>query len=151
MVTSSQSVGRSRVTVPRVVLILLRIAGAGLLLAMGGIHFYLWLDGGYRTITPIGQLFFLNAIGGLVLAVALLVLPSRLQTVAATLSALFTLGTLGALLLSLTPSGLFGFQESTLAPLVPATLWVESIGVVELAVLTVLALMTLGWGSLRKT
>lgn len=150
MVTSSQSVGRSRVTVHRGVLILLRIAGAGLLLAMGGIHFYLWLDGGYRTITPIGQLFFLNAIGGLVLAVALLAAPSRLQTVAATLSALFMLGTLGALLLSLTPSGLFGFQESTLAPLVPTTLWVESIAVVELVVLTVLALMTQGWGSLRK-
>jgi len=119
---------------------------------MAGIHLYLWLYGGYRTTSPqiIGQLFFLNAVGGLVLAVALLVAPSRLQTVAATLSALFTLGTLGALLLSLTPSGLFGFQESTLAPLVPATLWVESIGVVELVVLTVLALLTEGWGSLRK-
>jgi hypothetical protein len=120
------------------------------LLAMAWIHFYLWLDGGYRTITPIGQLFFLNAVGGLVLAVALLAAPWRWQTVAALLSALFTLGTLGALLLSLTPSGLFNFQESTLAPLVPTTLWVESVGVVELAVLTVLALMTQGWGSLRK-
>jgi len=33
---------------------------------------------------------------------------------------------------------------------VPMTLWVESIGVVELVVLTVLALLTEGWGSLRK-
>jgi hypothetical protein len=139
------------VTVHRGVLILLRIVGAGLLLTMGGIHFYLWLDGGYRTISLIGPLFFLNAVGGLVLAVALLAVPARLLTVAATLSALFTLGTLGALLLSLTPSGLFNFQESTLAPLVPTTLWVESIGVVELAVLAVLALLTEGWGSLRKT
>lgn len=150
MATSSQSVGRSRVTVHRSVLILLRIVGAGLLLAMAGIHFYLWLDAGYRTISLIGPLFLLNTIGGVVLALALLAVPARLLTVTATLSALFTLGTLGALLLSLTPSGLFNFQESMLAPLVPATMWVESIGVVELVVLTVLALLTEGWGSLRK-
>lgn len=134
----------------RGVLILLRIVGAGLLLAMAGIHYYLWANAGYNTISLIGPLFLLNAIGGLLLAVALLAAPSRLLTVAATLSALFTVGTLGALLISLTPSGLFGFQESTLAPLVPATLWVESVGVVELGVLTVLALMAEGWGSLRK-
>jgi hypothetical protein len=148
--TSTTSAGQNRITVHRHVLTLLRIVGVGLLVAMAWIHFYLWLNGGYRSITPIGPLFLLNAIGGLVLAVALLVVPLRLLTVTTALSTLFMAGTLGALLLSLTSAGLFGFQESTLAPLVPATLWVESAGVVALVLLTVGAWLNEGWGSLRK-
>jgi len=148
--STTTSAGSNRVTVHRHVLTLLRIVGVGLLIAMAWIHFYLWLDGGYRSITPIGPLFLLNAIGGAVLAVAVLVVPLRLLTVTTTLSTLFMAGTLGALLISLTSAGLFGFQESTLAPLVPTTLWVESAGVVMLALLTVGAWLNEGWGILRK-
>jgi hypothetical protein len=148
--TSTASAGQNRITVHRHVLTALRIVGVGLLVAMGWIHFYLWLDGGYRSVTLIGPLFLLNAIGGLVLAVALLVVPLRLLTVTTALATLFMAGTLGALLISLTPSGLFGFQESTLAPLVPTTLWVESAGVVMLVLLTVGAWLNEGWGILRR-
>lgn len=118
--------------------LLLQVAGAGLLLGMAGIHFYLWLDAGYRSITspPIGLLFLLNTIGGVVLAVALFVAPRRFFPLAALLGLLFDAGTLGALLISLN-GGLFGFQESTLAPLVTQTIWVEGAGVVVLLVLTV--------------
>jgi hypothetical protein len=106
---------------------------------MAGIHLDLWLGPGYRSIFPIGPLFLANAIGGAVLAVALFVTPKRFFVLAALLSVLFDAGTLGALLISLSPSGLFGFQESILAPLVPTTIWVEAIGVVVLAALTVVA------------
>jgi len=136
--------------VHRHVLTGLRIVGVGLLVAMAWIHLYLWLYGGYRSITPIGPLFLLNAIGGFVLAVALLVVPLRLLTVTTVLSTLFMAGTLGALLISLTPGGLFGFPESTLAPLVPTTLWVESAGVVMLVLLSVGAWLNEGWGILLK-
>lgn len=131
--------------------LLFQVAGAGLLLAMAGIHFYLWLDAGYRTITspPIGLLFLLNTIGGVVLAVALFVAPRRLFPLAALLALLFDAGTLAALMISLTGSGLFGFKESTLAPLVTQTIWVEGAGVVVLLVLTVLAMQGRGRGTVN--
>lgn len=122
------------------VIVLLQIAGAGLLLAMAGIHFYLWLDQGYRDIPTIGPLFLANTVGGTVLAVAVLVSPKRYFALVALLSTLFDAGTLGALLVSLSSNLLFNFQESIQAPLVPTTLWVEGAGVLVLAVLTVFAL-----------
>jgi hypothetical protein len=69
--------------------------------------------------------------------IAVLVSPGRFLSLVAGLSCLFDLGTLAALILSLTV-GLFGFDESLVTPLVPTTLIVESIGVVALAVLVVL-------------
>jgi len=113
-----------------------RIIGAGLLAAMAGIHIYLWGDG-YRDIPTIGLLFLLNGIGGGILALAVLCTPNRWLPVVAGLSALFTLGTLLALVISLT-GGLFGIQEQLRTPFVVTTLIVEGAGVVELTLLAFL-------------
>ncbi|NMH99426.1 hypothetical protein HF526_19215 [Pseudonocardia sp. K10HN5] len=108
-----------------------RVVGAALTVAMGWIHLQLWFDG-FRDVRIIGVLFLLNAVGAAVLAVALLVVRfGRLAPVAA-LGALFTAGTLAALVVSLTV-GLFGVREVIDAPLVPATLAVEAAGTVALA------------------
>lgn len=115
--------------------IIWRILSALALLAMAGIHLYLVLDG---VDGMLGVLFVLNAIGGLLLAIAMLAAPRRLLPVASVLSLLFTVGTLLALILALTV-GLFGITETLTFTLVPTTLVVESIGTVVLAVTTVLA------------
>jgi hypothetical protein len=111
-----------------------KILSAVLLLAMGGIHLYLVFDGVGGVL---GVLFVLNAVGGLVLAIAMLVLRGGLLTLATVASLLFMVGTLLALVLALTV-GLFGITESLDYTLVPTTLVVESIGTVVLAVTTAL-------------
>lgn len=119
---------------------LLRAVGAGLLLAMGGIHWWLWAYDSYQEINIIGPLFLLNAIGGAVLAIAVLATPRRFLVAVAALSWLFTVGTLLALVLSLTlPGGLFGFTEFIGAPLVTTAIGVEAAGILELAALAVVA------------
>ncbi|MGH3881842.1 MAG: hypothetical protein ACRDRC_00355 [Pseudonocardiaceae bacterium] len=114
-----------------------RLLGVGLTGAMGWIHLHLWVDG-FREVPVIGTLFLLNAIGSAVLAVALLVVPDRLRSATAAVTAVFTAGTLVGLILSLT-IGLFGVQESLQTPLVPATLIVESAGVLVLVLIAILA------------
>lgn len=111
-----------------------RVLSALALLAMGGIHLYLVFDGVGGVL---GLTFVLNAIGGLLLAVAMFA-PRWLLTLASVLGLLFIAGTLLALVLALTV-GLFGITETLSFTLVPTTLVVESIGVVVLAVTTVLA------------
>lgn len=120
-----------------VILIALRIAGAGLLVGMAWIHYHLWALG-YSSVPLIGPLFLANAIIGVLLAAAVLAMPGKLLSITATLSSLFTLGTLAALLVSLFWS-LFGFKESSSAPLLNTTLIVEGAGVIVLAVLAMLA------------
>ena len=115
----------------------LRVVGALLLAAMGWIHLDLWLDG-YQTIDVIGPAFLLNTIGGFGLAALLLVTPRRFLPWVAALGALFSLGTLGALLIS-TWWGLFGFKETTAASLWWESFWVELAGGVVLGALAVLA------------
>jgi hypothetical protein len=115
----------------------LRLLGAALLLAIAGIHLYLWQQG-YRDIEVIGPSFLLQAVIGVGGALLVLVAPRRLLWVAAVLGALFALGSLGALILA-TTVGLFGFVESTKADLWWETLWVEIAAIVVLAALTVLA------------
>ena len=115
-----------------------QVASAFLLLVMGGIHLYLVVVEGWGG--QIGLLFTLNGIGGAVLAVAMLVTRGRLLSLASVLSLLFLAGTLLALLLALTPAGIMGMHETIDAELVPTTLVAESIGVVVLAVTTVLVL-----------
>jgi hypothetical protein len=115
----------------------LRIVGALLLAAMGWIHLDLWLDG-YKNIDVIGPAFLLNTIGGFGLAALLLVTPRRFLPWVAALGALFCVGTLGALILS-TTVGLFGFVESTAAPLWWESFWVELAGFLVLAALAALA------------
>jgi hypothetical protein len=107
-----------------------RLLSAILLLAMGGIHLYLVFDGVGGTL---GVLFVLNAIGGLVLAIAIMVLRGGLLPLAAVLSLLFMVGTLLSLILALTV-GLFGIHEVMSFKLVPTTLVVESIGTIVLAI-----------------
>ena len=110
--------------------LLLRVAGAGLLIATAAIHLDLYLTG-YRTIPTIGPLFLFQiivafALGGLVLATG--------WRLAAAAGALFALSTLGGYLLTV-QFGLFGFREvRTTAGIVAAI-----IEVLAFAVLAILA------------
>jgi hypothetical protein len=113
--------------------ILWQLLSALLLLAMGGIHLYLVLFSGFGGV--LGVLFVLNALGGLLLAVAIVASPRRYLPLAGVLSLLFMVGTLLALVLALTV-GLFGIREQLNGELVVTTLIVESIGVIVLAVTT---------------
>lgn len=115
-----------------------RIVGAGLTGWSAGIHLYLWSEG-FRDIETIGTLFLLNAIGGFILALALLVTPNRFLTVVFALGALYAASVLGALILSLTV-GLFGFRETIDTEQVVTTLVVNSVAVLFLGVLTALRL-----------
>jgi hypothetical protein len=102
---------------------------------MGGIHLVLvfqWAGG------LLGVLFVLNAIGGLVLAIAMLAARRPLLGLASLLSLVFMAGTLLALVFALTV-GLFGITEQLSTALVVPTLVVESVGTVVLAVTTTLA------------
>ena len=108
---------------------------AVLLLAMGGIHLWLVLNGVGGVL---GVLFVLNAVGALVLAIAIVVLRQGPLLVASVLSLLFIVGTLLALVLALTV-GLFGIRETIDFQLVQTTLVVESIGTIVLAVTTAFA------------
>ena len=109
---------------------ILRIAGAGLLIATGAIHLDLYLTG-YNTIPTIDWLFLLQVISAF--ALGLLALTGNRLIAAA--GALFCLGTLGGYLLSIW-FGLFGFREvRTTAGIVA--------GVIEVAGFAVLALLAL--------
>ena len=112
-------------------LIAARILGAALTAVMAWIHLDLWV-GGYRDIPTIGVLFLLNSIGAALLAIALLVTPVRLLGFVSAGGALFTAGTLAALLASLTV-GVFGFREYLGDPLVVTTIIVEAAGTVVLS------------------
>jgi predicted lipoprotein with Yx(FWY)xxD motif len=86
--------------------LLLRVTGAGLLIATAAIHLDLYLTG-YRTIPTIGSLFLLQVIVGFAAGLLVLATGSRL---AAAFGAVFALSTLGGYLLSV-QFGLFGFRE----------------------------------------
>ncbi|MCW3493135.1 hypothetical protein [Microbacterium sp. SSM24] len=110
----------------------LRILSALFLLAAGGIHLYLVFNGVGGIL---GVMFVLNAVAGLVLAIAMVVLKGRMLQLATVLSLLFLIATLLALVLALTV-GLFGIHETWDFMLVPETVIVESIGIVVLAITT---------------
>ncbi len=115
-----------------------QVLSAILLLLMGGIHLYLVFDGVGGSL---GVLFVLNAIGALVLAIAMVALRGQLLLLATVLSLLFMVGTLLSLVLALTV-GLFGIHETIDFTLVPTTLVVESIGTIVLAATLALVLRT---------
>jgi hypothetical protein len=117
-------------TAPLAVTIPVRLIGAALLLATGGIHLYLWRNG-YRDIHVIGPSFLADVILSALAALAVLAAPRRWLPWICALAGLFELGTLGALLLSLTV-GLFGFVEGWSAQLVVTTIVVEAAGFVVL-------------------
>jgi hypothetical protein len=127
--------GRRRLRGSAVVTLAGRLVGAALLVAMAGIHLYLY-NIGYRGVAIIGPLFVLNAALGAVAALAVLATPRRWLGWASLAGAMIQAGTLGALLLSLTV-GLLGFHESMNAPLVPTTIVVELAGAVVLLALTI--------------
>jgi predicted lipoprotein with Yx(FWY)xxD motif len=109
--------------------LLLRVTGAGLLIATAAIHLDLYLTG-YRTIPTIGWLFLLQVIVGFGAGLVVLATGSRL---AAGFGAVFALSTLGGYLLSV-QFGLFGFREvRTSAGVVAAV--VEVAGFAALGVL----------------
>ncbi len=112
-------------------LLLLRLAGAGLLAATAAIHLDLYLTG-YRSIPTIGWLFLLQVIAGFVLAAAVALSGHWLPAAA---GAGFALATLAGYLLSIWV-GLFGFREvRTTAGIVA--------GVIEIAAFAVLAAVAL--------
>jgi hypothetical protein len=117
-------------------LTILRVISAILLLAIGAIHLFLVASG---TGGILGVMFVLNGIAGIVLAIAILSLRGRLQTVAIVFGLLFALASLAALLLALTVS-LFGITETWDYMLVPQTVALDAIAVVVLAITTLIAL-----------
>ena len=111
----------------------LRLLGAALLVAISGIHFYLWQQG-YDGIDVIGPAFLMQTVLGVGGALLLVVTPRRWLPWVALLDLAFAAGSLGALLIS-TTVGLFGFVETTTATLWWETLWVEIAAIVVLGVL----------------
>jgi len=113
----------------------LRLTGAGLLIATAAMHLDLYLTG-YRTIPTIGPLFLFQVIVGFALAIAILAAPftpvTRRPGVDATLAAVgagYAIATLGGYLLSLWV-GLFGFREiRTTAGTVAGILEIAAFGV----------------------
>jgi hypothetical protein len=103
-----------------------------MVLTMGEIHLQLVFNGVGGVL---GALFVLNSIGGLALAIAIVVLRRRPLLVASVLSLLFMMGTLLALVLALTTE-LCGIREQLVGEVVPTTLVVESIGTIVLVVTT---------------
>lgn len=101
-----------------------RVVGAGLLVWMGWIHLHLWSEG-YKHIATIGPLFMANFVVAIIVAIAVLLVPSRFLLAAVALAgAGLALGTLGGLLVSVN-FGLFGFTDSWNAPFAHLSLAVE--------------------------
>ena len=117
----------------------LRVAGAMLLAVSAGIHLDLYLTG-YRSIPTIGWLFMVQFIGGLTLAIAVLVTHSLVAVAA---SAAFALSTLSAYLLAVW-IGLFGFREVRTRAGIAA-------GLIEVAAFATLALAAAAAGPARQT
>lgn len=113
-------------------LIVGRLAGTGLLAWMGWIHLHLW-SSGFKHLPSIGNLFLLNFIGGVALAVLLLAIRPRFVWLVSTGGCVMAVGTLGSLAVSIN-IGLFGFKDFYNAPFVHLSIWVECAAVVVLAV-----------------
>jgi hypothetical protein len=133
--TTSNTVGASTDRANIVVTWILRIAGAALLVGMAYIHYHLYVAGYH--LTAVGPAFIANAILGVLAAIAVLAMPYKLLSITTVLSSLLLLGTLAALLISIYGS-LFGYKETTTAPLLKTTYVVEIAGVIVLAVLSAL-------------
>ena len=110
--------------------LLLRVVGAGLLIAIAAIHLDLYLTG-YNTIPTIGPLFLFQVIVAFALGGLVLVTGNRLV---AALGAGFALATLGGYLITV-QFGLFGFREVRTT----AGIWAGILEVVAFAALAYLA------------
>jgi hypothetical protein len=118
----------SRLSFVSVAGLVLRVAGAGLLIWVGALHLHLWSEG-YRHIPTVGPLFLAQAIGGFALAAVVLVWPRLL---AGLLGAGYMLTTLAGLVISINV-GLFGFRESSSASFVVESMVLEILGAAVLA------------------
>jgi hypothetical protein len=105
-----------------------RIVAAGLVVWMGWIHLHLYSHYHYNHIHDIGLLFLANFVSAVVVAVALLVTPSRLLPLAGLGAAGLAAGTLAGLLISVN-YGLFGFRDSFSAPFAHLSLVVEVLSI----------------------
>jgi hypothetical protein len=110
-----------------------RVLGAALLFWMAWIHLHLW-NGGYRHLPTVGDLFLANGIGATVVAVAVLVTPSRWLALPAAAGAMAALGTLAGLIISIN-AGLFGFKDSSNAPYAHLSIGIEVAAAVVLLAL----------------
>jgi hypothetical protein len=118
-------------------LVIGRLVGAGLLLWMAWIHWHLWSTG-YKHLHVVGPLFLVNAIGGVLMALAVLAVPSRWLSLTAAAGALMAGGTLVGLAISINV-GLFGFKDFLNAPFARLSVWVESAAIAVLAVVALRA------------
>jgi len=116
---------RDRVEIP---LLSLRLVSVGLLIALGWVHLHLW-QVGYRHIPTIGPLFLLAAVGTVIIAVAMLVWPSRFVGL---LGFGAVMGILAGLIVSINV-GLFGFTESSSAPFAVESIVLEMAAAITLA------------------
>jgi uncharacterized membrane protein len=131
----------------RLLTIAARVVTAAITAAMAVIHFHLWNSGdpAYKTIPTIGVLFLLNVIGGIILAIALLITPTKFLSVTLLLTGLFTLGTLIGLIVALHTT-LFGFHEYYGVPYERESVQLESVGTGLALILSgVYARATLAW------
>jgi len=104
---------------------------AGLLIASGIIHFHLWdMPGGYRHVKTLDQLFLVQVIAAIVLAIVLVV-TRHLLAVASSL--LLMAGTIVGFILARTV-GIFGFKLPYSTGLANTVLIIEVAAVVLLAV-----------------
>jgi hypothetical protein len=117
----------SRLSFLWIAALVLRMAGASLLIWVGAIHVHLWSEG-YRQIPKAGPLFLADAMGGFGLAAILLVWPRLL---AGLLGVGYMLTTLAGLIISLN-FGLLGFRESTSASFVAESMVLEILGAATL-------------------
>ena len=124
--------GPGRPRLARLVMLLVILAGAGLVVYSGYIHLYLWgrQPYPYSAIPTIGPLFLLQGIVGVLLGV-LVVVTRRLYAVL--LAAGFMVVSIAALVIDV-QVGLFGFQDSWAAPYVTGTLRYEIVGAVVLLI-----------------
>jgi hypothetical protein len=113
-----------------------RLIGAALLGTTAGIHAYLWHSEGYRHIPTIGHLFLLTAITASVLCILVLTVPQRLVALVALVGAGFELSVVLGLAITVNHTGgLFGFTDSSLAPLFWLSVWTEIAGTIVLGLL----------------
>ena len=122
--------------------------GGGMLVWSAAIHYHLWSEpDGYRSIATIGPLFLLQSIAGLVIGVGIVVVR-RLW--AALLGIGFAATTVAGFLVSVT-HGLFGFQDSWLAPFAKQAFAIEVVAAALLVVAGVLCLAARSHRTSRPT
>ena len=117
---------------------LLFLADAGLMIASGLIHLHLW-DIAYRHVKTLDQLFLVQVVAALVLALALLVSRHVLVVLA---SLLLMAGTIVGFLLARSV-GIFGFKLTFTSGLANTVLIIEIAAVILLAI-TALAMRRAG-------